>query len=61
MLLARREIQKKSIKTVSFKVDGIIAEEFAKLAKQKGFYQNVLIQSAMMLAIEEMKKAEDKK
>jgi hypothetical protein len=61
MLLAKRELQRKPIKVISLKVDSAIAEEFAKLAKQKGFFQNVLLQNAMLLAIEEMKKMEDKK
>jgi hypothetical protein len=56
-----REIQKKSIKTISLKINSAIAEEFARLAKQKGFRQNVLIQNAMLIAIEEMKKMEDEK
>jgi len=61
MILAKRELQRKPIKVVSLKLDKAIAEEFAKLAKQKGFFQNVLLQNAMLLAIEEMKKMEDKK
>jgi hypothetical protein len=59
--IAKKESQRKILKTVSFKVDEIIAEKFAKLAKQKGFFQNILIQNAMLLTIEEMEKMEDKK
>jgi hypothetical protein len=59
--IAKRESKRKSMKMISFKVESIIAEEFATLAKQKGFFQNILFQNAMLLAIEEMKKMEDKK
>jgi uncharacterized protein with HEPN domain len=61
--IATQDIQRKkeSLKTVSFKVAINVVEEFTTLAKQKGFIQNAMIQKAMILAIEEMKKAEDKK
>jgi hypothetical protein len=53
---------KKELKeSISFKIRVSVIEEFRKLTKTKGFSQTTMIENAMIMLIEEMKKAEDKK
>ncbi|KIM02681.1 MAG: hypothetical protein KU29_13970 [Sulfurovum sp. FS06-10] len=60
-MLSIFQTKKESKNSVSFKVRISVIQEFKKLAKLKGFSQATLIENAMIMLIEEMKKMEDKK
>jgi hypothetical protein len=60
-MLSIFQAKKESKDSVSFKVRISVIQEFKKLAKLKGFSQTTLIENAMIMLIEEMKKMEDKK
>jgi len=49
----------RNLKSIAVRIDVDVLEKFVRLAKEKGFRQNVLIQRAMLLAIEEMEQLED--
>jgi len=58
---AKKVLKEKEKESIAFKVKISVIQEFKKLAKQKGLLQTVMIENAMILLIEEMKKMEDKK
>jgi len=45
----------KEIKSIAFKIDVALVNEFRKTVKQSGFSQTYLIQQAMKKIIEELK------
>jgi len=55
MLLVKKNKSEKGLK-MSFMIDEDVGLEFKKLAKQKRLVQNAMIQNAILLLIEEMKK-----
>jgi hypothetical protein len=58
---AKKVSKEKEKESITFKVKISVIQEFKKLAKQKGLLQTIMIENAMILLIEEMKKMEDKK